>query len=215
MRKQTGESYDVFYARGGWQYDRDEELLFLVCRILQPLRLRPGFKLLELGCGMGFHAGLLHQLGFRVTALDSSASAIQHAQTCSPGPHFINIDAHEFLATAPSDRFDVVFARGMSWFHHDLTGLQAGSANVPEEMRAIFRTLRPGGCFLLQLRTDFSGNVDSTTGIIHHTWSDMVRFLRAYGRLLLLTDWQGLPLCDEQTARHYAGNVLAAVERNS
>jgi hypothetical protein len=100
----------------------------------------------------------------------------------------------------------------MSWFHHDLTGSQAASANVPEEMRAIFHALRPGGYFVLQVRTDFSGRVDST-GIIHHTWTDLVRLLSVYGHLFLLTDWRGLPLCDEQTARRSGGNVLAAVEK--
>jgi SAM-dependent methyltransferase len=211
VHKRPDESYDNFYRRGGWWYEWDEELLFLVFRILKPLRLAPGCELLELGCGMGLHAALWHHLGMRVTAIDRSAAAIAHAEQHYPGPTFMLGDAHDYLRHASSGAFHLVFARGMSWFHHGLRSHDDDAlADVPAEMRGVMRALRPGGYFVLQIRTDFSGRLDET-GIRHHTFEDLRDLLAGAGTLVMLTDWNGLPLTDSQTAKWSAGNAVAAV----
>ncbi len=208
MSKLPGENYNEFYLRGGWQYDSTEEMLFLVYRVLQPLRIPLGAAVLELGCGMGLHSSLLHQCGLRVTGIDLSEVGIAEAQRRYPGPAFVNVDAHDYLATAGTASFDLVIASGMSWFHYDLS--RQSGVNMEEEMKAIFRVLRPGGHFVLRVRTDFTGTVHET-GILNHRWDQIVEFLEPYGELLLLTNWSGLPLTNAGLAQRFSGNVLAAV----
>lgn len=207
MSKRNDEDYDTFYSRGGWQYDADEELLFLVYRILQPLQVKPGVSILEIGCGMGLHSALLSECGMRVTGLDLSAVAISEARRRCTQPAFLQRDAHDYLAACEPSCFDVVFASGMSWFHHSLEA-------IPKEMDAIFRVLRPGGYFVLRLRTDFSGTTHET-GILNHRWADIVELLEPHGELLLLTNWRGLPLTSPNIARRFQGNVLAAVRKRT
>ncbi|HLJ14261.1 MAG TPA: class I SAM-dependent methyltransferase [Bryobacteraceae bacterium] len=213
MNKHSDENYDAFYRRGGWQYDPSEEMLFLVYRVLQPLRVKPGIDVLELGCGMGLHSALFFQCGMRVTGIDLSEVGIAEASRRYPGPAFLHGDAHEYLAAAESASFDLVFASGMSWFHHNLRQQSGNSSiNLQDEMKAIFRVLRPEGYFILRVRTDFSGTVHET-GIVNHRWEDIVEFLDSSGELLMLTNWSGLPLTSPSIARRFGGNVLAAVRK--
>ena len=213
MSKRLDENYDAFYRRGGWHYDPGEEMLFLVYRVLQPLRVKPGADVLDLGCGMGLHSALFFQCGMRVTGIDLSEIGISEARCRYPGPAFVNRDAHEYLAAAESATFDLVFASGMSWFHHSLRQqFSNSSVNLQDEMAAIFRVLRPDGHFVLRVRTDFSGTVHNT-GIRNHRWEEIVELLEPFGELLMLTNWSGLPLSSPGIAQRFGGNVLAAVRK--
>jgi SAM-dependent methyltransferase len=212
MTKTAGQSYDDFYADGGWTYDPASEELFLWYRVLQPLGIAPGGRALELGCGTGLHAALLHRLGLEVTAVDTSAVAIERAARSFPGPRFVHGDARAVVAGVPPASLALVFARGMSWFHYELgDGPNRHGVDVAGETDAILRTLRPDGYFVLQVRTDFSGRDDPESGVVHHLWEDVAAFFAARGEVVMLTDWCGLPLSSARQARESGRNVLVAV----
>jgi hypothetical protein len=67
LQKRASETYEEFYSRGGWSYDPDIERAFLHHRILLPLALRSGSRILEIGWGTGLHSRLLAELGMQVT----------------------------------------------------------------------------------------------------------------------------------------------------
>jgi SAM-dependent methyltransferase len=203
--------YGSFYRRGGWIYDPEREAQFLLTRIIRPLRISRGTPVLELGCGTGLHAALLQCLGMRVIAIDSCQEAIDRASVFKR-VKFLCIDADRYLRDC-STEFDVVYARGMSWFHYELEpGINRRGVNVHAAMALIMSVLRPGGLFVLQIRTNFTGSYDRT-GIRHHSWRQSADFLRHFGSVRLLADWNGRPLRSAASARRSGMNLLAAVRR--
>jgi SAM-dependent methyltransferase len=213
MKKDTPADYDKFYEGGGWQYEPAAEYMFLVYRLLQPVQVPPGGHVLELGCGTGLHASLFHQLDFRVTAIDLSSVAIEKAKVLYPGPQYICGDAHQFISESAQASYELVFVRGLSWFHYELAaGENRFGVNVQDETDAILRVLRPGGYFVLQMRTDFSGLDCPQTHIRNHTWYDIMALLEPRGRVVLFTDWSGLPLINAETARKSKRNALCVLQ---
>lgn len=61
-------------------------------------KLKPGNRLFEVGCGNGATAGMLSELGYAVTAIDSSSSGIREASQAYPAVHFAERSAYDDLA---------------------------------------------------------------------------------------------------------------------
>lgn len=208
-QKRVGESYESFYSRGGWTYDTDSEATFLVHRILKPLNICPGSQILELGCGTGFHSWLLCRLGMAVTAIDSCPAAIGRAKHYH-GVTYECTDVNYFISCCEK-QFDMIFARGMSWFHYELEpGPNSQGVDVDKAMTAVMRILKSNGLFVLQIRTNFTGTYD-TTGVRNHSWQASRNFLMRHGKIELFTDWYGVPLDDATSALRSGGNLLAAI----
>jgi ubiquinone/menaquinone biosynthesis C-methylase UbiE len=67
-----------------------------------------GKKILDLGCGPGFHANLLFKKGAKVTGIDNSEESINHAKKESPESKFFIGDIEKL--PFPSASFDIVFS---------------------------------------------------------------------------------------------------------
>lgn len=141
--KAYSERYGEGYARGLPAlnpHDLDPELLGVVVR--HPC---PDPRLLEIGCGEGFDARGLGELGFSVTALDCSACAIStaHLHNAHPNVNYFIFDAVTEDVALAWGHFDVVYAIGC--FHvldcdHDRAAWLSGAR----------RALRPGGVLYLR-----------------------------------------------------------------
>jgi SAM-dependent methyltransferase len=210
--KWADESYDEFYRRGGWRYDVAAEWRFIRQQILRQLGIAPPARLLEIGCGQGLHAHLFRRYGFTVTAVDLSPVAVASGLALDPLLDIRCCDAFDLLEASRRGSVDVVFARGMSWFHYELNdGCNRRGTDVGNAMRAISEVLTERGLFVLQIRTNFTGRWDKT-GIRHHTFREVVEFFGRYGRIVSLTDWNGTQLSDDASARASGGNVIIAIE---
>ncbi|MGD9719868.1 MAG: class I SAM-dependent methyltransferase [Pirellulales bacterium] len=75
---------------------------------LDQLDLRPGLRVLELGCGTGGITRLLLARGAVVTAVDGSARMLQRAKRKAPGARYIESRLEQLDLTGPFDR--VLFA---------------------------------------------------------------------------------------------------------
>ncbi len=120
MSKDHYQSYDDFYQSGGWTYDVRTEMTKLENLIVRPAQWPRGGRILEIGCGCGVHAYCLHQLGFKVVAVDLSDEGIRIARETFAGPEFIACDLAEYTPDGP---FDGILSHGMSWFHYELDGV--------------------------------------------------------------------------------------------
>ncbi|MBV9791268.1 MAG: class I SAM-dependent methyltransferase [Chloroflexi bacterium] len=111
-------------------------------RVLDQLGLGSG-DALDLGTGPGTQAVQLAQRGFRVTATDISAAAIQQAQAkaCEQG-HTITWREDDILATQLDQQFDLIFDRGC--FHVLAPERRA------EYVATVGKLLKPGGYFCLK-----------------------------------------------------------------
>lgn len=96
-----------------------------------------GKRVLEIGCGMGFHAQTLAAAGAKLTTIDLSPVSIEATQTRL---HRLGLDAtvREMDAEQldfPAESFDLVWSWGV--VHH--------SSRTGRIIREIERVLRPGG----------------------------------------------------------------------
>jgi SAM-dependent methyltransferase len=106
-------------------------------RTIDPLGLRPGSRVLELGCGMGRFTQLLVDRGFEVTALDLSAYLVDRLRDALPGADRLSVVAGraEDVADLAPGPFDAVV--GFFFLHHLIR---------PDETFAAARSvLAPGG----------------------------------------------------------------------
>ena len=177
-------TYDEKYAAGGYDYIPEREREALPRLVVEPAGWRRGAAILEIGCGIGLHAHLLHDAGFRVTAVDLSEVGIAEAKARYPGPSFVACD---LAAYEPGASFGGIYCRGMSWYHYEL------DEGLRERTRRILGWLDPGGTFVLQIATDFSGA--QPAGLAHNNrLDDYLRLFQPLGEIVNVSDWRGRPL---------------------
>ena len=211
--KSAVEAYEIRYSAGGWKYDYDYERKRLE-RITDRLGLKPGDAVLEIGCGEGFHASILYDMKFRVTANDLSEVGIQHAQEQFPTIRFIHRNSIELPDILPNDHFDMVLARGHSWYHYELTERNSKGWNVPENTRRMFSLIRPGGIFVLCIRTDFSGTYYKD-GVLNNTYQAYRDLFEPLGEIVLLTNADGIDLENDEQARQLKNDVVVATKKSA
>jgi SAM-dependent methyltransferase len=107
--------------------------------IVDGLGIRPGDRVLEIGCGHGVAATFVCEAGGRLTAIDRSAQMIAAAARRNAG--WVEAGTAEFLVASLEDadlgerRFDTIFAVRVGLFHRE-----------PARARALAaRWLAPGG----------------------------------------------------------------------
>jgi SAM-dependent methyltransferase len=194
--------YNRFYRKGGWNYSKDLELARLRAHVLPSAGWVPGDAVLEIGCGLGFHSALLHDEGFKVVGVDISADGIRKAQEAWVGPEFVCKNLAEF---APDGKLHGILCRGMSWYHYNL------SPNLRARTARMFDWLEPGGTFVLQIATNFSG--DRPEKQVHHnTVDDYLSFFAPLGNIVAITDWDGKQLRSGSSGAH---GVIVTVRKES
>ena len=208
---QEREYYDRFYARGGWSYSSEQQERFLIERIITPLGLEPGMKILEIGCGMGLHSGLLDRLGFRVIAIDISPVGIELAKSRFPNVAFHCADLAEFISGEPE--YDAIYSRGMAWYHYELNQPNVHGIDVPLQTARLFQMLKPAGVFILQICTDFSGTV-ADSGVYNNQLEEYTTFFERFGEIVLLTDWNSAPLSSQTEAARLRRNIIIATRKS-
>jgi SAM-dependent methyltransferase len=96
-----------------------------------------GKRVLEIGCGMGFHSEMLARAGVRLTSIDLSPTSIKATKTRFDLKNIV-AEIREMDAEAlafPAAEFDLVWSWGV--IHH--------SSRTGRVVREIERVLRPGG----------------------------------------------------------------------
>jgi 2-polyprenyl-3-methyl-5-hydroxy-6-metoxy-1,4-benzoquinol methylase len=114
----------------------------LVVQLVAQHTIPPG-RVLEVGCGEGYHAIYLASQGFTVVAIDRSRKAIQYAQDHAREAKV----AIEFLVMASQDlpSFDRQFDFVFDWrFFHEMTDEDERRAYI----RNVAHLLVPGGKYL-------------------------------------------------------------------
>ena len=104
---------------------------------LMEIRELSGKRVLEIGCGMGFHSEMLARAGAEVIAVDLSPTSVM-ATTKRLAQKKLIADVRQMDAEAlefPSGSFDMVWSWGV--IHH--------SSRTGRIVREIERVLRPGG----------------------------------------------------------------------
>ncbi|MFN8589972.1 MAG: methyltransferase domain-containing protein [Thermomicrobiales bacterium] len=130
------ERWDVHASANAVALDRLAELN----RIWDVLRLRPGARILDAGCGTGQVAIALAARGARVTGIDLSPEMIRRAETHAAA-HGVTIEwrnADISRIEEPFAVYDAILARVVLQFVPD----------IPSVLREFRRVLRPAGRLL-------------------------------------------------------------------
>ena len=105
------------YTRSDVQAETIRDRHAAVLDWIDALALKPGSKVLEIGCGAGFMAIALAQRGFRVYAIDSAESMIEQAHQNameSRVTDLLSLDIGDVYTLAFNDEsFDLVLAIGV------------------------------------------------------------------------------------------------------
>lgn len=197
--------YEQKYRAGGWDYGEEIETEGLEI-IFELASLHPPARIMELACGMGFHTNLMAQMGFDVTGNDLSETAIKSARKKYRDITF----HHGFSQDMPdvpgyNEAFDGVITRGPSFYHYDLplSGKNMKNVDVADATKRAFDLIRPGGVFMMTIRTDFSGT-HHVDGVHNNVASAYYNFFDQFGELVALTDLEGEVLESDEQAHEIA-----------
>jgi len=146
--------YSCAYFQSGDEdiHTAQQQKLDHICR---KLLLRPGDRLLDIGCGWG---GLLQWAadkygvnGVGVTLSERQYASAREAMASSGLADLIEIRLQHYMDIRESEAFDKIVSVGM--YEH------VGLRNLPAYFQAVARMLRPGGVFLNHgiVSTDASG----------------------------------------------------------
>lgn len=154
------------YLRNAFTKGTDQEVDFLVGE----LRLEPGMRVLDVGCGPGRHALALARRGFEVVGVDHSAEFVRLAReaaaTAGLATTFVELDVRDL--DRPGE-FDAAVCLCQGGF-----GLLGGRDETAVFGR-IVATLRPGGALAVSaFSTAFAvrhleagEEFDPATGVLH------------------------------------------------
>lgn len=199
--------YDRFYAKGGWNYKPNQQWHFIQKRMIEPMNLTP-CKLLDIGCGMGLQTSLFSRLGFNAVGVEVSDSGIEYARENYPETKFIHGNVADI--NFPKDH-DIIFARGMSWYHYELNEVNVKNIDVPKETERLFTFLKHGGLFILVISTDFTGGLrnDGKDRTINNKLSEYQKLFSRYGKIVFCTDYRSKPLNTEEDTKGAVSIIIA------
>ncbi|WP_211241430.1 SAM-dependent methyltransferase [Pseudonocardia spinosispora] len=109
------------------------------------LGLAPGSRVLDVPCGSGRHTLELARRGHRVTGIDISTEAIDHARRITAGFE-VELSVGEMTDVPADGRFDAAICLGNSFGYFPL-------AETRRLISALAAALRPGGGLVIDLGT--------------------------------------------------------------
>lgn len=138
-----------------------------VDHLVGALGLRPGMRVLDVGCGPGRHAHELARRGLVVHGIDVSQRFVDLAtEGAPPGATFERLDARRLAFDA---EFDVVICLCQGAF-----GLMTANGDDEVVLAAMARALRPGGRLALSAFSAYfavkyheAASFDAETGVSH------------------------------------------------
>ena len=108
--------YNDFYRQGDFKsYSTPER--FFISSLIRKFRLKPGTKIIDVGCGTGKYSNLLTKFGMKTLGIDISDEAIRHAQDRYPQSRFKVADVTQ--SDIEQNSYDVIFCSGLSLFNEE------------------------------------------------------------------------------------------------
>jgi SAM-dependent methyltransferase len=171
------------YLRYSFTKGTLQEVEFLV----EALDLRPGLRVLDVGCGPGRHARALAERGIEVHGIDVSRRFVELANDGAPaGATFERMDARHLAFHA---EFDAVICLCQGAF-----GLMTVDGHDETVIAGISRALRPGGRLALSAFSSYfvvkhweGADFDADTGVTH----ERTEILNEAGEALETSLWTG------------------------
>lgn len=125
-----------------WLFNTPEIAARMVERILSISNIHPPGQVLDIGCGLGYHAIAFAQKGFQVSAFDPGSKYLEIAQS-NINKEGVDVTPLQMKCADlnESERFVLAWA---GWYCPG----QLSPSEVTQDFRRIYRSLRPGGWFI-------------------------------------------------------------------
>jgi SAM-dependent methyltransferase len=160
--------YDEFYRGEGFSYYPPSVTREILEVLLRKTGVRPGARILDVGCATGYYSGILAAMGYEVTGIDISATGIGKARELYPHLRFEVMDATRMTFEEAS--FDLVFALGVSVANtRDMKRLHEFIAHLQH-------FAAPGGAVLFLGGSTLSGCAAEGSSWHNHTWEEIRQF---------------------------------------
>jgi trans-aconitate methyltransferase len=167
-------------------YDTKHDFVFQYGEsVLELLEIKPGERILDLGCGTGHLTNKIKDQGAEVIGIDASEDMIAKAKESFPDVNFQVADAAGFQFDEP---FDAVFSNAvLHWVH-----------KADEAIKCVYDSLKPGGRFVAEM---------GGKGNNAHVMAALRRTLEKYGYadLAKIKMWYFPSLSDYTTRLENAG----------
>lgn len=205
--------YERKYADGDFKYNPERERKWLRKHLVERFSLQGGDTVLDLGCGKGLHAFLLASLGLQVFGIEPTAEGVRGANERGSDAVFIQAGASDLDRYFDRDYFDLIYCRGMSWFHRELDQVcPSTGVNVADKIPYFMEFIKPGGLFVLQICSDFSGS--RPEGSVHNNrYSDYVKLFEPHGEIVHISNWMGSALVSDDQAAQVKGGIVIATRK--
>lgn len=192
--------YSCAYWEGASNLDQAQEAkLDLICR---KLRLAPGMRVLDIGCGWGGAARFAaERYGVSVVGVTvSREQAFEARNTCYGLPIDISLQDYRDIR----GRFDRIYSLEM--FEH------VGYEDYPDYMRVVADCLEPDGLFLLQTTGSTVSDSHGNPWVERHTFPgsrlpSCRQIADAAEGLLMIEDWHRFEQDYDRTLTHWWRNI--------
>ncbi len=125
-----------------WLFSTPETAASVVERILSISNIQPPGQVLDIGCGLGYHATAFAQNGFQVSAFDPGRKYLEIARSHVEKEGVdVTLQQMKCAELNESERFV------LAWAGSYCPG-QLSPAEITQDFRRIFRSIRPGGWFI-------------------------------------------------------------------
>ncbi len=159
-RQRTADAYDSMYRKENYFGYRRWLYGPLLAALATKAGLKRGSTVLDAGCGQGFFAGLLSELGFTVTGVDVSAAGIEAANTRF-GNKTTSFRTGDIMSLPYNSTFDCVYCRSCSLYNDD--DLQR--SNYVSDV--LLSYVKPGGVLIFAYYTKLSPRKTSSSWRYH------------------------------------------------
>jgi trans-aconitate methyltransferase len=113
--------------------------------VLELLDIKPGERILDLGCGTGYLTSQIQQHGAIVTGIDASPEMVEKAHATYPDVEFFVANGTDFHF---AEKFDAVFSNATLHWIKDADAC----------IKSVYNALKPGGRFVAEMGG--KGNMD-------------------------------------------------------
>ena len=120
--------------------------------LLRPLRVSPGVRVLEVGCGTGVNTRWFAEQGATVVAVEGTMARAQAARVRTAEFETVEIHAGDFLSFSSEEKFDFVVVVGVLEYS---TAGSGGNSGPEKFLEHCVSFLAPGGVVVLAIENQF------------------------------------------------------------